>query len=44
MYESYFSTKVVTKEKPNTNSLEVHPQLSNNRHPMDVGFVGIGLL
>jgi hypothetical protein len=26
--------------KPNINSLEVHPQLSNNRHPMDGALVG----
>ncbi len=44
MYETYFSTEVVSKEKPNTNSFEVHPQLSNNRHPIDVGLVGIGSL
>jgi hypothetical protein len=25
-------------------NFEVHPQLSNNRHPMDVGLVGIGSL
>jgi hypothetical protein len=25
----------VTKVKPNINSVEVHPQLSNNRHPVD---------
>ncbi len=36
--------EVVTKEKPNTNSFEVHPQLNNNGHPMDVGLVGIGSL
>ncbi len=44
MYETYFSTEVVTKEKANTNSFEVHPQLSNNEHPMDVGLVAIGSL
>jgi hypothetical protein len=26
-----FLTKLVTKVKPNINSVEVHPQLSNNR-------------
>jgi hypothetical protein len=25
----------VTKVKPKINSVEVHPQLSNNRHPVD---------
>jgi hypothetical protein len=39
---TYFPTEVVTKEKPNTNSFEVHPQLSNNGHPVDVGLVGTG--
>jgi hypothetical protein len=35
-------TELVTKVKPNTNSVEVHPQLSNNRHPVDGGLVGAG--
>jgi hypothetical protein len=26
--------------KPNINSVEVHPQLSNNRHPVDGELVG----
>jgi len=26
--------------KPCTNSVEVHPQLSNNRHPVDGALVG----
>jgi hypothetical protein len=30
-----FLRELVTKMKPNINSVEVHPQLSNNRHPMD---------
>jgi hypothetical protein len=30
--------------KPNINSLEVHPQLSNNKHPMDGALVGAGSL
>jgi len=34
----------VTKVKPNINSVEVHPQLSNNRHPVDGALVGAGLL
>jgi hypothetical protein len=33
-------TKLVTKVKPNTNSVEVHPQLNNIRHPMDDALVG----
>jgi len=28
--------------KPNINSVEVHPQLSNNKHPMDDVLVGAG--
>jgi hypothetical protein len=28
--------------KPNINSVEVHPQLSNNRHPVDDALVGAG--
>jgi hypothetical protein len=33
---------LVTKVKPNINSVEVHPQLSNNGHPMDGVLVGAG--
>jgi hypothetical protein len=36
---AYFPTELVTKVKPNTNSVEVHPQLSNKEHPVD-GFAG----
>jgi hypothetical protein len=32
MYETYFLQKLVTKVKPNINSVEVHPQLSNKGH------------
>jgi hypothetical protein len=28
--------------KPNINSFEVLPQLSNNKHPMDGALVGVG--
>jgi hypothetical protein len=28
--------------KPNINLVEVHPKLSNNRHPMDGALVGAG--
>jgi len=28
--------------KPYTNSVEVHPQLRNNRHPVDGALVGAG--
>jgi hypothetical protein len=44
MYETYFLTELVTKMKPNVNSVEVRPQLSNNRHPVDGALVGAGLL
>jgi hypothetical protein len=27
--------------KPNVNSVEIHPQLSINRHPMDGALVGV---
>jgi hypothetical protein len=35
-------SKLVTKVKPNINSNEVHPQLSNNGHPMDGALLGAG--
>ncbi len=39
------SSELVTKGEPNINSVEVHPQLSNNRHPVDDGsLVGAGSL
>jgi hypothetical protein len=31
-------------ETKNINSVEFHPQLSNNRHPVDGGLVGAGPL
>jgi hypothetical protein len=31
---------VVIKVKPNINSVGVHPQLTNNRHPVDGALVG----
>jgi hypothetical protein len=40
IYETYFFTELVTKVKPNINSVEVHPQLSkNNEHPVDGALV-----
>jgi hypothetical protein len=36
--------ELVTKVKPSTNSVEVHPQVSNNRHPVDGVLVGVGSL
>jgi hypothetical protein len=38
-----FHTKSVTKVKPNINSVEVHPQLSNNRHSVHGALVGVGV-
>jgi hypothetical protein len=35
-----FLTELVTKVKPNINSVEVHPQLSTNGHPVDGALVG----
>jgi hypothetical protein len=35
-----FPTELVTMVKPNINSVEVHPQLSNNGHPVDFSMVG----
>ncbi len=33
-------TKLNTNVKPNTNLVEVHPQLNNNGHPMDGALMG----
>ncbi len=36
MFKTYvFPTELVTKVKPNINSVEVHPQQHNNSHPME---------
>jgi len=34
--------ELVTKVKPYTNSVEVYPQVSKNRHPVDGALVGAG--
>jgi hypothetical protein len=39
-----FPTELVTKVKPNINSVEVHPQWRNNRHPVDGALLGAGSL
>jgi hypothetical protein len=39
-----FPTELVTKMKPNMNSVELHPQLSNDGHPVDGAPVGAGSL
>jgi hypothetical protein len=39
-----FATELVTKMKPNINSVEVHPQLSKDGHPVDGALVGAGSL
>jgi hypothetical protein len=44
IYETYFPRYLVAKVKPNINSVEVHPQLSNNEHPVDGALVGVGSL
>jgi hypothetical protein len=41
---TYFPTELVTKVKPNINSVEVHPQLNNNGHPVDNTLVCAGSL
>jgi hypothetical protein len=40
----YFLQELVTKVKPNIIAVEVHPQLSNDRHPVDGTPVGAGSL
>jgi hypothetical protein len=35
---------LISKVKPNINSVEVHPQLSTNGHPVDGALVGAGSL
>jgi hypothetical protein len=42
IYETYFLQSLLAKVKPNINSVEVHPQLSNNPHPVDGALVGAG--
>jgi hypothetical protein len=37
-----FPTILVTKVKPNINSVELHPQVHNNGHPVDGALVGAG--
>ncbi len=39
-----FPTELVTKVKPNINSVEVHPQLINKGHPVDGAMVGASSL
>ncbi len=36
---TYFLRNWLTKVKPNINSVEVHPQVSNNGHPVDGALV-----
>jgi hypothetical protein len=38
IYETYFPTELVTKVKPNITSVEVHPELSHNGHPLCTGW------
>jgi hypothetical protein len=37
-------TKLITEVKPNINSIEVHPQLSNKSHPVDGALVSVSSL
>ncbi len=39
-----YPTELVTKVKPNINSVEVHPQLIYNGHPVDGAMVGASSL
>jgi hypothetical protein len=39
-----FLSEIISKVKPNINSVEVYPQLSNNGHPVDGAMVGDGSL
>jgi hypothetical protein len=42
IYETYFLTALVTKVKPNINLVEVHSQLSHNRHLVHGAMLGAG--
>ncbi len=43
IYETCFpTTELVTKVKPNINSIEVHPQPSSKGHPVGGVLVGAG--
>jgi hypothetical protein len=42
MYETYFLQNWLPRSNQRFNSFEVHPQLSNNGHPMDGVLVGAG--
>ncbi len=44
IYETYFLQKWLTRWNQIINSVEVHPQLSNNGHPVDGVLVGAGSL
>jgi len=44
MWDLFLIELVVTKVKPYTNSIEVHPQLNNNKHTIDDLLVGVGSL
>jgi hypothetical protein len=45
IYETYFLQNWLPKVKPNIlTQFEVHPQMSNNGHPVDGALVGAGSL
>jgi hypothetical protein len=43
-YDTYFLRELVTKVRPDINSVEVHPKLSNNGYQLDGVLVGASLL
>jgi hypothetical protein len=43
-WHDLFPTELVTKVKPNINSVELHSQLSNKGHPVDGALVSAGSL
>jgi hypothetical protein len=42
IYKSEFLLNCLPMVKPNINSVKVHPQLSNKKHPVDGAMVGAG--
>jgi hypothetical protein len=40
MYETYFLQNWLPRSNQRLTQFEVHPQLSNNRHPVDGALVG----
>jgi hypothetical protein len=42
IYKTEFLLNCLPKVKPNINSVKVHPQLSNKKHPVDGALMGAG--